>query len=114
VVLATLAGRRLGNQLLRDGSDALRVAVPHRDFGYFLDLAFGQIRRYGCAEPRVVNALLRALRSIGGFCTDDASRAMVADQVRLVLSDAESAIRQAADLAPVREQAGRVLREVSG
>jgi uncharacterized membrane protein len=114
VILAVLAGRRLGNQLLRDPSGTVRVAVPHRDLGYFLDLAFGQIRRYGCAEPRVVTALLRALRSIGGFCPDDDARALVANQVRLVLADAESAIRQAADLAPVREQAGRVLREVTG
>ena len=114
VVLATLAGRRLGNQLIRDRLGAVRVAVPHRDFGYFLDLAFGQVRRYGCSEPRVVSALLRALSSIGGFCPDDAARALVAEQVRLVLADAESTIRQAADLTPVREQAGRVLRDVTG
>jgi len=114
VLLGYLAERRLCNQLLRDDAGTVRVAVPHRDLGYFLDLAFGQIRRYGAAEPRVVEALLRALRSTGRFCRDDASRALVADQVRLVLADAESAIRQPADLAPVREHAGRVLREVTG
>jgi uncharacterized membrane protein len=114
VVMATLAGRRLGNQLFRDGAGVVRVAVPHRDLGYLLDLAFGQIRRYGAAEPRVVEALLRVLRSTGRFCVDDAARALVAAQVRLVLADAESAIRQPADLLPVREHAGRVLREVSG
>jgi uncharacterized membrane protein len=114
VVLGSLAGRRLGNQLLRDDKGTVRVAVPHRDLGYLLDLAFGQIRRYGAAEPRVVEALLRALRTTGRFCPDDASRALVADQVRLVLSDAETCIRQAADLAPVRQHADRVLREVTG
>jgi uncharacterized membrane protein len=114
VILGSLAGRRLGNQLLRDDAGTLRVAVPHRDLGYFLDLAFGQVRRYGAAEPRVVEALLRALRSTGRFCTDDASRALVARQVRLVLADAETAIRQPADLSPVREHAERVLREVTG
>jgi uncharacterized membrane protein len=114
VVLGSLAGRRLGNQLLRDDKGAVRVAVPHRDLGYFLDLAFGQIRRYGAAEPRVIEALLRALRTTGRFCADDACRALVADQVRLVLADAEASIRQAADLSPVREHADRVLREVTG
>jgi uncharacterized membrane protein len=114
VVMAALAGRRLGNQLLRDPSGLVRVQVPHRDLGYLLDLAFGQIRRYGAAEPRVVEALLRVLHSTGRFCTDDAGRALVASQVRLVLADAEGAIRQPADLAPVRAHAERVLREVTG
>jgi uncharacterized membrane protein len=114
VVMAALAGRRLGNDLLRDPSGVVRVQVPHRDLGYLLDLAFGQIRRYGAAEPRVVEALLRVLRSTGRFCLDDDGRALVASQVRLVLADAEAAIRQPADLAPVREHAERVLREVTG
>jgi uncharacterized membrane protein len=114
VITSALAARQLGNQLLRDAAGTVRVAVPHRDLSYFIDLAYGQVRRYGCSEPRVVAALLRALRVTGLFCADDAARSVVAEQVRLVLADAESAIRQAADLAPVREQAGRVLREVSG
>ena len=114
VLLGSLTERRLGAQLLHDDAGTLRVAVPHRDLGYFLDLAFGQIRRYGAGEPRVVEALLRALRTTGRFCRDDASRALVADQVRLVLADAETSIRQPADLAPVRDHAGRVLREVTG
>ena len=59
-------------------------------------------------------ALLRILRSTGRFCADDRTRAVLAQQVRLVLADAEAAIVQPADLEPVQEQAARVLREVSG
>jgi uncharacterized membrane protein len=114
VVLASLAGRQLGNQLLRDQTGALRVVVPGRDLEYYLDLACGQVRRYGKSEPRVVRALLRILNSTGQFCADDAARRLVVQQVKLVLDDAERAITQPADLVAVREHGGRVLRELSG
>jgi uncharacterized membrane protein len=114
VVLAELSHRPLGTQVLRDAAGAPRVTLPGRDFAYFVDLACGQIRRYGCSEPRVMLALLRILRSTGGFCADDGTRAVLAEQVRLVLADAEAAIVQPADLAPVRAYAEKVLREVSG
>jgi len=114
VVLAELSHRPLGNQMLRDPAGAPRVAIPGRDFAYYVDLACGQIRRYGRSEPRVMLALLRILRSTGRFCADDDTRAVLAQQVRLVLADAEAAIVQPADLAPVQQDAERVLREVSG
>jgi len=93
VVLSALAVRPLGNEHLVDGAGRLRVVVPGRDFGYFVDLACGQIRRFGKAEPRVVNALLRNLRDVGGFCADDNRRSVVR-QVELVLADAEAAVAQ--------------------
>jgi len=114
VVLASLAGRRLGNQVLRDPGGVVRVVVPGRDLAYYLDLACGQVRRYGQAEPRVVRALLRILHSTGQFCRDDVGRSLVAQQVRLVLEDAERSIRQPLDFDPVREHGERVLRDVAG
>lgn len=114
VLLAELSHRPLGTQVLRDPAGVPRVMLPGRDFAYFVDLACGQIRRYGRSEPRVMLALLRILGSTGRFCADDQTRAVLAEQVRLVLSDAEAAIVQPADLAPVRADAERVLREVSG
>src|SRR5262249_61819667 len=52
VVLAALAPRPLGNLLLHDPDGQPRVAVPGRDFSYYVDLATGQIRRYGRSRPR--------------------------------------------------------------
>ena len=52
----------------RDASGVRRVVIPGRDLAYYLDLATGQIRRYGCAEPRVDRALLRVLENTGAFC----------------------------------------------
>ncbi|TDO48538.1 putative membrane protein [Kribbella sp. VKM Ac-2527] len=114
VVLASLAGRRLGDQQLSDSSGALRVVVPGRDLAYYLDLATGQVRRYGKAEPRVVRALLRILHSTGQFCLDDADRRLVARHVQLVMADAEHTIAQQADLVAIREHADRVLDDLVG
>ncbi len=114
VVLAALAPRPLGGQRLSDAQGQPRVLIPGRDLAYYLELATGQARRYGCAEPRVVRALLRILDSTGRFCRDDAARALVAVHVRLVLDAAELAIRQPADLGPVREHAAEVLERVTG
>ncbi|MFI7062999.1 DUF2254 domain-containing protein [Kribbella sp. NPDC050124] len=113
VVLAALAKRDLGSQLLRDQAGVLRVVVPGRDLAYYLDLACGQVRRYGKAEPRVVRAQLRVLHSTGQFCTDDTSRRLVIDLVNLLLADAEAAIAQPADFVAVREHADRVLQDLS-
>jgi uncharacterized membrane protein len=112
VILAALASKPLGNQVLRDREGHVREVVPGRDFGYFLDLACGQIRRYGRSEPRVVRALLRILNDVGGFCSGD-RREIIAMQVRLVLADAEAATAQPADLVPIREYAQRVLGELA-
>jgi uncharacterized membrane protein len=114
VLLAALARRPLGSIRLRDADGVDRVFVPGRDLAYFLDLACGQVRRFGAAEPRVVRALLRVLRATSMFCQTDADRALVAHQVQLVREDARAAIRQPADLASVQEFADEVLQEVSG
>ena len=114
VLLAALAKRELGSQLISDANGTLRVVVHGRDLAYFLELATGQIRRYGRAEPRVMRALLRVLRSTGQFCRDDEGRALVASHVRLVLEAAEAGIAQRADLEPVLEHGQSVLAEVTG
>ena len=83
--------------------------MPGRDLSYYLDLATGQIRRYGCAEPRVDRALLRVLATTGRFCHDPDDRALIAGHVQLVVEDAERTVPQPADLEPVRAHAALVL-----
>ena len=113
VLLAALVRRPLGNQRLYDDAGVLRVVAPGRDLDYYLDLATGQIRRYGCSEPRVDRALLRVLATTGGFCDNPEDRALLAAHVQLVVEDAERTIAQAADLAPVRAHADLVLRQLA-
>jgi uncharacterized membrane protein len=112
VLLAKLVRRPLGNQHLNDDAGTTRVVVPGRDLSYYLDLATGQIRRYGCSEPRVDRALLRVLATTGSFCHDPDDRVLIARHVQLVLEDAERTIPQPADLALVSSHAARVIRQL--
>jgi uncharacterized membrane protein len=114
VVLAALAPRPLGNQQLNDGGGLPRVAVPGRDFAYFVDLATGQVRRYGSNEPRVLGSLLRVLDRLGPFCRDDARRQTLAATTLLVAEAAEHGIVQEDDRRSITEQARTVLARLSG
>jgi uncharacterized membrane protein len=114
VLLAQLVRRPLGNQRLHDDAGKTRVVVPGRDLSYYLDLATGQIRRYGCAEPRVDRALLRVLATTGMFCHDPGDRALISTHVQLVVDDAQRTIAQPADLALVHSHAALVLQQLGG
>jgi uncharacterized membrane protein len=110
VLLVALARRMLGDFQLSDSSGTVRVSAPAPAFADYLDLACGQIRRYGAGEPQVVHALLRMLRVTGEQATDDRRRALVVEQVTVLVADADRAIRQPADLAPLRDEADEVIR----
>ena len=114
VILSALAPRQLGGQALHAPDGSVRVTVPGRDLAYFVDLACGQIRRYGASEPRVMNALLRLLANTGRSCRDAESRAVVVRQVRLVVADAERMTAQPLDLRPVRATAAALLSRLEG
>jgi uncharacterized membrane protein len=114
VLLAALAARPLGCVQRHDEGGALRVVVPGRDLAYYVELATGQVRRYGANEPRVARALLRVLATTGRFCHDDAGRTVIAHHVRLVMEAAETRIAQPADLEPVTAHGESVLRDVTG
>jgi uncharacterized membrane protein len=109
VILSALATRTLGGQALHDPQGRIRVTVPGRDLEYFVDLACGQIRRYGAAEPRVMKALLRLLDNAGRSCRTAAYRAVVARQVTLVVADAARMTAQPVDLIPVQAAAATLL-----
>ena len=114
VILAALAACPLGGQLLRDADGRVRAAVPGRDFATYLELATGQIRRYGSAEPRVVTTLLRMLDTLGPFCRDDERRSAVSAVVSLVAEAAARDIVQPADRTPIADQAAAVHARLLG
>lgn len=105
VVLAALATMPLGDQVLTDDGGRLRVFAPGRDFATYVELATGQIRRYGASEPRVLTTLLRALNTVGGFCLDEGRRHDIADAAAMVGEAADHAIVQAGDRNPITDQA---------
>jgi uncharacterized membrane protein len=112
VIFCALARRPLGIHVTRDGQGV--VVVPARRFGDYLSVMCGLIRRYGASEPTVAHALLRLLGSCAAVAGDDPERcAAIGAQARIIVSDAEREVAQAADLADARAEAEAVLRAVA-
>jgi uncharacterized membrane protein len=108
VIMARLATRRLGSYFVSGDGATVRVAVPRRDFRAYLDLACGQIRRYGADEPAVAEALLDLLDGVAENTTSDDRRAVILDNLRMITAAAEQAVAEEADLRPVWAAAERV------
>lgn len=73
--LCALAQHPLGASLVTDAQGELRVIVPRPTFAAYLELACGQIRRYGADEPDVLIALLHMLTDVSEHVADNADRA---------------------------------------
>ena len=74
----------------------------------------GLIRRYGAGEATVAHALLRLLGNCAAVAGDDPERrAAIAEQARLIVSDAEREVAQPADLGFTHAEAESVLQEVA-
>jgi uncharacterized membrane protein len=112
VILTALAQRPLGSHVLTDPDGTARVTVHGRDLEYYVELATGQIRRFGKHEPRVMRAMFRVLRTLGQNCLDDDGREIIARHVLLTLEAASNGIVQPGDLAPVVEHGESVLNEL--
>jgi uncharacterized membrane protein len=107
-LLATLAGRRLGALIVRDEGEALRVVVARATFADYLELAFGQVRRYGAGEPAVVHAVLDVLAGLAGQVRGPERRDALRDQLSALAADARRSTPSAHDLSRVEEHVARV------
>jgi len=105
VLFTALATRPLGDRVARDASGTVTVTVPGRSFAEHLAWGVGLIRRYGAGEPTVAQALLHGL-STTLTATDAPERwTAIEEQARLIVTDAERAVVQPADLAVVHAEA---------
>ena len=112
VIFCALARQPLGAYVARDGRGV--VVIPARRFGDYLAVMCGLIRRYGASEPTVANALLRLLGNCAAVAGDDPGQwTAIDEQVRIIVSDAEREVAQAADLVLVHAEAESVLQEVA-
>jgi uncharacterized membrane protein len=113
VIFCALAQRPLGPHVARDGEGV--VIVPARRFGDYLAVMCGLIRRYGASEPTVANALLRLLGNCAAVAWDDAGHGTtIAEQVRIIVADADREVAQPADLDFAHAEAASVLQAVAG
>lgn len=107
-ILAALSLRQHGPKAVADARGTIRLHIPARDFAYLVDLALGQVRRYGANEPRVVRALLRVCRELAWF-GDAEHSAVVRQYVETLLSDAARLVAQPADREPLLAEGAAVL-----
>jgi uncharacterized membrane protein len=108
-ILAALSLRQHGPQVVADAQGTVRLHVPGRDFAYLVDLALGQVRRYGANEPRVVRALLRVCRELVWF-GDAAHHAVVRRYVETLMSDVTRLVAQPADREPLLAEGAALLQ----
>ena len=113
-LLAALAPRQLGDIVLHDPDGPSRVIAHFPTFTDYVDLAVGQIRRYGASEPHVAYALLRLLQVAGTQTGDSKRRQALAGHARLVLADAERTICQPAHLARLQSEGATLLEALAG
>lgn len=113
-VLCVLAARPLEPLVGTDPEGTVRATVPGRGFDEYLDLACGQIRRFGAAEPAVTSALLHMLSVVGGCADDEAERTCVRREAALVLAAARDQTRQEEDLQSVESAWANVQRALAG
>ena len=112
MIFCALARRPLGPHVAGDGRGV--VIVPARRFGDYLAVMCGLIRRYGASEPTVAHALLRLLGNCAAVAADDPGHcAAIAEQARIIVSDAEREVAQPADLDFAHAEAESVLRMVT-
>ena len=111
VLFGALAARPVGDHVALDPAGATRIIVPGRRFPDYLALAIGLIRRYGAAEPTVMQALLRLLADCATLANDDPQRwTAIEQQAQLIVADAERTIAQPDDLRIVHAEAADVRR----
>jgi uncharacterized membrane protein len=109
VLFGALAARPVGDYVGRDAGGTVRLVVPGRRFAEILSITVGLIRRYGAAEPNVVQALLRLLATAATLSIDDPRRwAAIEKEARLLVADAERLVGNPEDLATVHAQAEHV------
>jgi len=112
VIFCALARQPLGPHVARDGRSV--VIVPARQFGDYLAVMCGLIRRYGASEPTISHALLRLLGNCAAVVGDDPERrTAIAEQTRIIVSDAEREVAQPADLVLAHAEAESVLQAVA-
>jgi len=106
-ILCGLATRVLGPRGVADSQGVLRVQVPWADLSEYLDVACGQVRRYGSGEPLVVAALTDLLVQIDSRVERPRDREVIRREAQRLFDDAERTVENADDrdscLTPLRQ-----------
>lgn len=111
--LSRLAVRDIPPPIRRDEAGIIRIVTPPFDFPTVLETAFNQIRQYGRDSVAATIRLLEALAVVGEAAGQDADRAAVELQAKLVLQGVERVYEEPYDLEAVRQRYRDVVRVLS-
>ncbi len=78
--LCALSDRDLGAELLRDDDDRVRVVMHRPDLASYVDLGLSQPRRYGAADPQVLQKIFQILLDLSYRVAPD-QRSVVRDEL---------------------------------
>jgi uncharacterized membrane protein len=86
-----------------DDDGTARLIAPRSTFADSVDVAFRQIRQHSTGQPAV---LIRLVESLGQLLiqADKADRAVLAEQIEIVLETGRRNIEQKQDLAVIEER----------
>ena len=107
-LLCVLSMRHIEPLVRTDEERTIRLAIPAYDFEDYLELACGQIRRYGAKEPAATRALLWMLREVALCARSEQARGCVRQQAAMIVAAAEREVPESYDRQRVRHVADAV------
>ena len=115
IVLVQLCKHRLGDLLLCDDKDVVRVAVPRRAFEAYLDMVVTPLRRTCPADMAVMLRLSEMLADVGRAAIEsDEQSDHVAHHMALVERAVCRAVREEEDVEKIRRASQAVDRALAG
>ena len=111
--LCALTDRDLGAQLLRDDDDRIRVVLSRPDLASYLDLGLSQPRRYGAADPQVLERILQVLSDLSHRVGPD-QRSVVRDELERLRATAAAQSFDSVERARLDSIGDRIERRLDG
>jgi uncharacterized membrane protein len=110
--LSTLAGRHRPSPLYYDDAGHLRLLAEATTFDRLTDIAFHQIRQYGCRDAEVLRHMLKAIARIAPYAKTDQQRAALARHAGLVEHAARLSLPEAQDQERVHQSYEMALQAI--
>ena len=110
--LCRMARRGRPSAFHRDEQGEVRVIARPPTFAASVEVAFGEIGRYGSASLSVIERLLRALSGVAASVEIDDDRRTLAQQVAAIASRIDSAIADPLDRRRAREASRAALNVI--
>ena len=111
--LCDLTDHALGQQQLRDEDDRIRVTLHRPDFAAYVDLGISQPRRYGAADPQVMEKIFQVLLDLTHRAAPE-QRPVIRDQLARLRGTVDAQTFDSAERTALAELGQRVEQNLGG